>query len=885
MKKEEKGIYAIMVYIPFKKNMFSHSIISKISSRIQDMKSTPLFLIFNFLGGFLTFIFFIINLKVYGNYTKSISYTIYFFSLICFVFANFFKQYNAETLQLATFLQFILRMSGLLILIISFFIGFPQSGGLLLFGCFLLFNNFKKSYLLFEASLSATISIMLSLLLIQFMPTYHETQLGAKIISYILKLFGHYSYCNENLLNMVINGKTYCFAVTYEQLGFWYFISAFMTLLIVLLINKFPKFMLLKILCITFLSSLLYFLMRYVILIFVYTLRPDIKIFYSPMISFISWLPWTIVYYLLLRKENITVNNHCSDFLSNLFKNKNLVPTITVSALYLIISCALFISLHRPTGTYKTGKIFIDEYHSPSWESVTQPLNTHEFLGQKSTYTYYSFVQYLRKMGDVEIISEGEDFNKITSSDILIIKTPTKDFSGNEISRIRDFVANGGGLFLIGDHTNLFGMSKRLNTITKPFNLQFRYDALYDLETTHLTNYDAQYNSYFPNYINSILGNYKFATSCSIKSSIFSHKIIVGNNLSSELLDMSHPNFFGDLSLSEEEMFGLFEQCSSVEYGKGRVIAFSDSTTFSSYSVFMHDNPIFIYSIINYLRQSNRFDYIKSFLILLILLVSIVIYQYRSKLNIKGVLIVYLISLPICLTVSSSLLTQIFSRHSDVINNEINKYETIYFLRSENEKELSHFVAMGDDKEQYSSLFLSFQRMGYFVRESKRLSDILKANTKLLIITDPLSLSSKDLPLIDKFIFDGGQVLFFYKEGAFNHYSSIFDFFQIRYKPTINTVDIQIRNGDNKDLSQIQFLNYIPVGNSKVNMNFASDMANIRLDTYEFEVAKGKLYILFSLENFDNMALGDPGVPATSSQRKQHELLFEMLKYVLETAK
>lgn len=874
-----------MKCIPFTENMFSQDIISKIYSKIQDMKSTPLFLIFSFLGGFLTFIFFIINLKVYGNYSKSISYTIYFFSLICFVLANFFKKYNVETPQLSTPFQFILQVLGLLILFTSFFIGFPQSGGFLLFGCFLLFNKFKKSYLLFEASLSANISIILSLLLIQFMPTYHETQLGAKIISYILKLFGHYSYCNENLLKMVINGKTYCFAVTYEQLGLWYFISALMTLLIVLLINKFPKFMLLKILCITFFSSLLYFLMRYIILIFVYTLISNIKIFYSPIISFISWLPWIIVYYLLLRRANITVNNHCSDYLANLFKDKNLVTTIPVSALYLIISCALFISLYRPTGTYKTGKIFIDEYHSPSWESVTQPLNTHEFLGQKSTYTYYSFVQYLHKIGDVEIISEDTDFNKITSSDILIIKTPTKDFSENEISKIRYFVANGGGLFLIGDHTNLFGMSKRLNTIAKPFNLQFRYDALYDLETTQLTNYDTQYNSYFPNHINSMLRNYKFATSCSIKSSIFSHKIIVGNSLSSELLDMSHPNFFGDLSLSEEEMFGLFEQCSSVEYGKGRVVAFSDSTTFSSYSVFMHDNPIFIYSIINYLKQSNSFDYIKSCLILLILLTSIVIYRYRYKLNIKGILIAYLISLPICLTVSSFLLTQIFSHHSNVINGEINKYETIYFLRSENEKELSHFVAMGDDKEQYSSLFLSFQRMGYFVRESQRLSDILKTNTKLLVITDPLSLSNEDLPVIDKFIFDGGQVLFFYKEGLFNHYSSIFDFFQIRYRPTINTVDIQTNDINNKSTSQIQFLNYIPIGTSKVNTNFASNMTNIRLDTYEFESTEGKLHILFSLEYFDNIALGDPGVPATSYQKKQHELLFEMLKYILDTTK
>ena len=259
-------------------------------------------------------------------------------------------------------------------------------------------------------------------------------------------------------------------------------------------------------------------------------------------------------------------------------------------------------------------------------------------------------------------------------------------------------------------------------------------------------------------------------------------------------------------------------------------------------------------------------------------------YRYRTNLNIRGILIISLISLPVWLSASSLVLMQSFSHHTNVINNEINKYDTVYFLRSKVEKELSHFVAMGDDKEQYSSLFLSFQRMGYFVRESQKFSDILEANTKLVVVTDPLSLSDVDLHIIDKFIFDGGQVLFFYKEGSFNHYSSIFDFFQIRYKPTINTVDTQVNNSNNNALSQIQFLNYIPVGNSRVNMNFSSKVYNIRLDTYNFEATTGKIHVLFSLEHFDNIALGDPGVPATPSQKAQHELLFEMLNHILETS-
>ena len=86
----------------FNKNM--------IFSRIQNIKSTPLFLIFTFLGGFLTFAFFIVNLRVYGNYNRLISYTIYCFSFICFILASFFNQHKAEIYPTSSFSLIVLRI-------------------------------------------------------------------------------------------------------------------------------------------------------------------------------------------------------------------------------------------------------------------------------------------------------------------------------------------------------------------------------------------------------------------------------------------------------------------------------------------------------------------------------------------------------------------------------------------------------------------------------------------------------------------------------------------------------------------------------------------------------------------------------------------------------
>lgn len=66
----------------------------------------------------------------------------------------------------------------------------------------------------------------------------------------------------------------------------------------------------------------------------------------------------------------------------------------------------------------------------------------------------------------------------------------------------------------------------------------------------------------------------------SLRTMTLEQAIIVDNNACSEKLDLSHQNYFGDLSLSEEEYFGLFEMCVAKKVGKRRIVAFADSTTF-----------------------------------------------------------------------------------------------------------------------------------------------------------------------------------------------------------------------------------------------------------------------------------------------------------------
>ena len=848
---------------------------NKIDNWLVRLKCSPLKLPLAFYAAFLIFTSIITKISAWGLYTNFFTYLTCFLGVVCFIIASFTEQ---KLIVNSRYKQIVKVLVGAILICFSILLGIPKGIGLFLIGCSFLFSiNNSISITLIRAGTLSTITTFISLFLVQIIPTFHEMKWFTRIISIVLKVFGINSYPNGYLLNTIINGKTYSFAVTYEQTGAWYFIPAILIMLIIIL-NDFSNSKLIKTFSITIISSILYFILRYIILINIYVLLNDIQIFYSPIISLISWVPWFCIYYILLKGFNIKHQAKCIFVQMPTPINKGMVLKNTIVILLILISfCNLFIGNYYSFGNYKNGKIFIDEYHSHGWESVTQPLNTEEFLGQKSTYTYYSLTEYLRYSKDVEVITDTNMYEGITPNDILIIKTPTVDFTSHEISSIQNFVRDGGGLFLIGDHTNLFDMNRRLNEIAKPFNIIFRYDSTYDLKTTRLTNYDTNYNLYFPNIINNILTQYKFATSCSIKSGLHSKKIMIGNNLSSELLDMSHPNFFGDLSLSETEMFGLFEQCVAVEYGKGRVIAFSDSTTFSSYSVFLHDNPEFISSVIDYLDQTNRKNL---FLIIgVVLLIVTIVYSYfiKEKILLRQIVIFILLTLPLISFISNTILASMFNKSTERIKNDINSYETVYFLRSPEEKGLSHFVSSGDEKEQFSSLFLAFQRLGFFVRENKNISEVLGSNIKLLVITDPSAIKNEDLPLLDEFIFGGGRVLLLYKENKFEVYARIFNFFGIVYRPYIQSVRLseKLDNGDNIDY---QYISYLPVGSSIPQIHSVPGIGNIRLDTYEFN--EGSFNILFSAELFDNISLGDPGNPATEEQIRQHEILYDLLEFM-----
>ena len=81
-----------------------------------------------------------------------------------------------------------------------------------------------------------------------------------------------------------------------------------------------------------------------------------------------------------------------------------------------------------------------------------------EWYGDFPTYSFTSLAEWLGKWYAVDVnTSRVYDDELLSGYDVLILKTPEEPIPDAEIAAIDRFVRRGGGLLLVGDHTNLLG--------------------------------------------------------------------------------------------------------------------------------------------------------------------------------------------------------------------------------------------------------------------------------------------------------------------------------------------------------------------------------------------------------------------------------------------
>jgi hypothetical protein len=243
----------------------------------------------------------------------------------------------------------------------------------------------------------------------------------------------------------------------------------------------------------------------------------------------------------------------------------------------------------EPVGTRKAGRVMFVERHAP-WSPSDRPYDTEHFGGGVDegsvSYTYAVAYKYLSQYYEMSRLSESDaiDDETLSGCDVLVIKIPRVRYSPEEIQAVVNFVNHGGGLLLIGDHTNLESSSAHMNDITRSFGFTYRDDVIYSTQPSpDQEHYTAPLA---PHPAIQHVPAFDFAVSCSIDPGYsWGRPVVAAAGLWSMPANYNYENFMPHAQHVPEMRFGTFVQAWGTHAGKGRVIAWGDSTIFSSFCI------------------------------------------------------------------------------------------------------------------------------------------------------------------------------------------------------------------------------------------------------------------------------------------------------------
>ncbi|MHB8971509.1 MAG: hypothetical protein ACYC3X_08375 [Pirellulaceae bacterium] len=284
------------------------------------------------------------------------------------------------------------------------------------------------------------------------------------------------------------------------------------------------------------------------------------------------------------------------------------------AALALAVLAATFVHFWTPLGERKAGRVMFVERHS-TWEPTTEPYRT-KLYGEAGSYNYAAIYEYCDQFYDMSRLLAEQPINaaELAQCDVLIIKTPTSRYAPEEVAAVVEFVQQGGSLLLIGDHTNVFNMNTYLNDISRNFGFTFRNDLLFRIASPYKQTYQP------PAIAHPILQHVPpmcFAVSCSIDPGWHVGSMVIRNvGLWNLPPAYQESNYHPQAEYRPSMQYGAWCQLWSTTSGKGRVLAFADSTLFSNFCVYQPGKTELFMGLLDWLNRASRWDSVGAQLLL-----------------------------------------------------------------------------------------------------------------------------------------------------------------------------------------------------------------------------------------------------------------------------
>ncbi|MBI4778598.1 hypothetical protein HY792_06750 [Candidatus Desantisbacteria bacterium] len=293
--------------------------------------------------------------------------------------------------------------------------------------------------------------------------------------------------------------------------------------------------------------------------------------------------------------------------------------------------------------------ILVDEIHS-KWESTLREFNHQEF-GMMAENNYHLFLEYISHYHKTFVVTDDNQnssvkgvttlHEKVLSKKlfdslpgkrvILILKCFTRYPTDEEVNTTVQFVKNGGNILFIGDHTDVFFMDTYVNKVSKRFGIEFLTNAVY-VATGGWPVTDRRNMRYHP--VTQYMDRFVWATSDGLKLSRGAFPLIFSPLASyTDKANYYNNYFFGDTSFKPDNPMGIHAIMAGAEYGKGKVVAWSDSTCFNNEIMFTVDRRGLLQGIFSWFLHSG---YVNPFpVVAVVVLIILIWYIIRFRVNLK----------------------------------------------------------------------------------------------------------------------------------------------------------------------------------------------------------------------------------------------------------
>ncbi|MBI2876153.1 MAG: hypothetical protein HYY20_04665 [Candidatus Tectomicrobia bacterium] len=301
----------------------------------------------------------------------------------------------------------------------------------------------------------------------------------------------------------------------------------------------------------------------------------------------------------------------------------------------LLLALALVVLTLEPSGAKSRGRIYFHDENHVGWD---KPVFGQ--YGEMSGGTWGPLLPFLEAAGyrsNVGPISQAI----LKDTDILVVTDIPRRFTAPEKTTIWEFVAQGGSLLVLGDHTDVQGIMGPLNDLLKPVQIQFNFDSAYYFDVTWDT--QAELRAHPITYSIRDGRETSIIIGASLSVSAPAVPIIVGKYGWSDAGDRRQEDqgFLGDIEYRPGERLGDLVLVAGASHGKGKVLVFGDTASFHSYG--LPEAKAFVEAVFRWLNVRDEVKlYAKNPLLALLLLAGAFYLLLRAGLGLSSLAMILL---------------------------------------------------------------------------------------------------------------------------------------------------------------------------------------------------------------------------------------------------